>query len=82
VQLLKSLAPVLQPLLEDKSASKDGKLKTATQPPQVTLIDTETGATQQVSWTQLTRASNPGWSSTMPGFYSDAESSTKVWAGN
>lgn len=43
VQLLKSMAPVLQPLLESK-AKPDNAV------PQVTLIDTETGAVHRVAF--------------------------------
>lgn len=73
VQLLKSLAPVLQPLLEDKDAP-DGKLKAGTASQEMTLIDQQTGAVQHVSLPLAQLRTAAGWSSTAPGFYSDAES--------
>ncbi|RQM45900.1 glycosyl transferase family 51 [Paraburkholderia bannensis] len=79
VQLLKSLAPVLQPLLEDQDAP-DGKLKAATGSKEMTLIDPQTGAMQQVSLASLNAAAQSGWTSTMPGFYADAGSTGAMGA--
>lgn len=53
VQLLKSMAPVLQPLLEDRAAQGGGSQAPAdakSGPLQMTLIDPQSGATQRVSW--------------------------------
>ncbi|RAR65143.1 transglycosylase [Paraburkholderia unamae] len=51
VQLLKSLAPVLQPLLETKSKPDGGgKLDAVHAAQQMTLIDTQTGEMRRVVW--------------------------------
>jgi membrane peptidoglycan carboxypeptidase len=73
VQLLKSLAPVLQPLLEEKD-TPNGKLKAGTDEQQMTLIDQQTGAVQHVSLPLAQPGAAANWSSTVPGFYSDVES--------
>ncbi|WP_322011390.1 transglycosylase domain-containing protein [Paraburkholderia sp. J12] len=51
VQLLKSMAPVLQPLLDEQAGQGDGsKPDVKRDPVQVTLIDPKSGAMRQVSW--------------------------------
>ncbi|WP_434663692.1 transglycosylase domain-containing protein [Paraburkholderia sp. A3BS-1L] len=73
VQLLKSLAPVLQPLLEDKGAP-DGKMRAGTGSQEMTLIDRQTGAVQRVSLPLAHPRVAAGGASTAHGAYSDAES--------
>ncbi|MFC5428948.1 transglycosylase domain-containing protein [Paraburkholderia denitrificans] len=58
VQLLKSLAPVLQPLLEDRGSPGGLKPEVKRGKLQVTMYDLQTGTARDVSWQPSTDAGN------------------------